>query len=184
MGAETLDGTSPRGDPISLRYHCEPQDLGHNIVSTILKVRTALSEQSVDKRGYLILTTSLSWTHSDLDEMLRTKTRCDGEFTKGFFLQEGGREFHHVYRDDRAELDMKLPCLEAGGPSIAPEREFEASIDLIGEQGSSVSYLIGPHASNTETGQTIGKLLDPGPVTSRRPDLPGINSLYWYVGHE
>jgi hypothetical protein len=169
---------------LSLRYGCDVGDLGVNMVSTILRARTTLGEHIVDEHGYLILTTSISWDRSTLQHMLETKTCDESEYTHAFVLQNGGDGFHHIYRNDEAELKCHLPTLETGQGSIAPEQDFQASVDSVTDNSTSVSYLVGPHASNTEEGLKIGRLLDPGPVTSKRPELPGINTPYWYVSYE
>jgi hypothetical protein len=159
------------------RFPCTLDDMGSNMVSTVLKAREALGAQAVDERGYLLLDIEMSWDDAELYQLVRTSTlptNVSG-IVKGFQLNRGGTGFVHATVDEDATLD--LSAFEDLRNADAPIKCTVAFQDLADVQSNHVSYLISEPLSH----HWVNSLLDAGPKCNQRPAMLGVNSLYWYV---
>jgi hypothetical protein len=167
----------------SLRYHCGPDDLGPKMVDTIVRARLALGADTVDARGYFVLVVGNSWTPSKLNQILHDHPPRDSNQINGFKLARAGHDYMNAWIDTGAQKTYSQLLDAYPNSSEFPDLEggFQNWID---NPPDHVSYLITAPPGELAKDHEINRLLHAGPRTNKRPDLPGINSPYWYVSYD
>ncbi|KAI0570582.1 JmjC domain-containing protein [Pyrenophora tritici-repentis] len=148
------------------------------MVATIQQAREQLNRHNVNERGYLILEVQKCRDVSKLTQLLRAAETLDQDEIKGFTLTQGDADCLHAHV--AAEISLDLCDIEGFNEAFVshqPKEEFE---EWIARPPDRVQYLICKPLSD----HSINSLLDAGPQCNRRPEIPGVNRLYWYVSCE